>query len=48
MRLAAAVQDRARVVVVELIGHVEGEAPAWRRLADVMRLWSVCYELLAG
>jgi fermentation-respiration switch protein FrsA (DUF1100 family) len=48
VRLAAAARDRARVVVVELIGHVEGEAPAWRRLADVMRLWSVCYELLAG
>ena len=48
MRLAAAARDRARVVIVELIGHVEGQAPAWRRLADVIRLWSVCYELLAG
>ena len=36
------------VVLVELIGHVEGQAPAWRRLVDLMRLWSVCYELLAG
>jgi fermentation-respiration switch protein FrsA (DUF1100 family) len=48
MRLAAAVRGRARVVIVELIGHVEGEAPGWRRLADVIRLWSVCYELLTG
>jgi fermentation-respiration switch protein FrsA (DUF1100 family) len=48
LRLAAAARDRARVVLVELIGHVEGQAPAWRRLADFLQLWSVCYELLAG
>jgi fermentation-respiration switch protein FrsA (DUF1100 family) len=48
LRLAAAAPDRARLVLVELIGHVEGQAPAWRRLADLLRLWSVCYELLAG
>jgi pimeloyl-ACP methyl ester carboxylesterase len=48
LRLAAAVPGRARLVPVELIGHVEGQAPAWRRLADFVRLWSVCYELLAG
>lgn len=48
VRLAAAAPDRARLVLVELIGHVEGQTPAWRRLADLMRLWSVCYELLAG
>jgi fermentation-respiration switch protein FrsA (DUF1100 family) len=46
-RLAAAVPDRARLVLVELIGHVEGQAPAWRRAADLLGLWSVCYELLA-
>ena len=40
--------ERSRVVLVGLIGHVEGQAPAWHRLVDLMRLWSVCYELLAG
>ena len=48
LRLAAAVPDRSRLVIVDLVGHVEGQAPAWRRLTDVVRLWSVCYELLAG
>jgi fermentation-respiration switch protein FrsA (DUF1100 family) len=47
LRLAAAAPDRSRVALVDLIGHVEGHAPAWQRLADLMRLWSVCYELLA-
>ena len=48
LRLAAAAPARARPVVVDLIGHVEGQAPAGRRLADLWRLWGVCYELLAG
>jgi fermentation-respiration switch protein FrsA (DUF1100 family) len=48
VRLAAAAPDRSRLVLVGLISHVEGQAPAWHRLADLMRLWSVCYELLAG
>jgi fermentation-respiration switch protein FrsA (DUF1100 family) len=48
LRLVAAAPGRARLVLVELIGHVEGQAPAWRRLADLLQLWSVCYELLAG
>ena len=48
LRLAAAAPGRARPVVVDLIGHVEGQVPAWHRLADLLRLWSVCYELLAG
>jgi fermentation-respiration switch protein FrsA (DUF1100 family) len=47
-RLAAATGDRARVVAVELIDHVEGARPTWRRLVDLLRLWSVSYELLAG
>jgi hypothetical protein len=34
--------------VVDLIGHVEGQAPTGQRLLDLLRLWSVCYELLAG
>jgi fermentation-respiration switch protein FrsA (DUF1100 family) len=47
-RLAAATPGRSRLVLVGLIGHVEGQAPAWHRLTDLLRLWSVCYELLAG
>jgi hypothetical protein len=39
---------RSRLVLVGLIGDVEGQAPAWHRLTDLLRLWSVCYELLAG
>ena len=48
LRLAAAVPDRSRPVIVDLVGHVEGQAPTRRQLADFVRLWSVCYELLAG
>jgi fermentation-respiration switch protein FrsA (DUF1100 family) len=48
LRLAAAAPGRARPVVVGLVGHVEGQSPAWSRWADLLRLWSVCYELLAG
>ena len=48
LRLAAAAPDRSRLVLVGLIDHVEGQAPAWHRLVDLMRLWSVSYELLAG
>jgi fermentation-respiration switch protein FrsA (DUF1100 family) len=47
LRLAAAAPDRSRLALVGLIGHVEGQARAWQRLADLARLWSVCYELLA-
>ena len=47
LRLAAAVPDRSRLVVVGLVGHVEGQPPSWGRLWDFARLWSVCYELLA-
>ena len=47
LRLVAAAPERSRLALVDLIGHVEGQAPAWRRLADLVRLWSVCYELLA-
>jgi pimeloyl-ACP methyl ester carboxylesterase len=48
LRLAAAAPGRSRLVLVDLVGHVEGQAPGWHRLADLMRLWGVCYELLAG
>jgi fermentation-respiration switch protein FrsA (DUF1100 family) len=47
LRLAAAAPGRARVVLVRLIHHVEGQAPAWHRLVDLWRLWTVAYELLA-
>jgi len=48
LRLAAAAGPRGRSVIVGLIAHVEGQAPGWRRLPDLARLWTVCYELLAG
>jgi fermentation-respiration switch protein FrsA (DUF1100 family) len=48
LRLAAAAPGRSRLVLVNLIGHVEGQAPTWHRLGDLVRLWSVSYELLAG
>jgi pimeloyl-ACP methyl ester carboxylesterase len=48
LRLAAAAPHRSRLVIVDLVGHVEGQPPTWRRLADFARLWSVCYELLAA
>jgi fermentation-respiration switch protein FrsA (DUF1100 family) len=48
LRLVAAAPGRSRLILVGLIGHVEGQQPAWRRVADLARLWSVCYELLAG
>jgi fermentation-respiration switch protein FrsA (DUF1100 family) len=48
LRLAAAAPGRSRLVLVGLIGHVEGQAPAWHRMTDLLRLWSVSYELLAG
>jgi pimeloyl-ACP methyl ester carboxylesterase len=47
LRLAAAAPG-ARVVLVDLVAHVEGRAPTWRRLLDFARLWSVGDELLAG
>lgn len=48
LRLAAAVPGRARVVLVGLVGHVEGRGPRLEQLADLARLWTVAYELLAG
>jgi pimeloyl-ACP methyl ester carboxylesterase len=47
LRLAAAEPDRSRLVIVDLVGHVEGQSPSWRRPGDFARLWSVYYELLA-
>jgi pimeloyl-ACP methyl ester carboxylesterase len=47
LRLAAAAPGRARLVLVGLVEHVEGEAPSPGRLGDLARLWTVAYELLA-
>jgi pimeloyl-ACP methyl ester carboxylesterase len=47
LRLARAARGRARLVLVGLVGHVEGAAPTLGRLADLARLWTVAYELLA-
>jgi pimeloyl-ACP methyl ester carboxylesterase len=47
LRLAAAADPRrTRLVLVELLAHVEGRAPAWRQARDLALLWSVVYELL--
>ncbi len=46
LRLAAAADPRrTRLVLVELLAHVEGRAPAWRQARDLVMLWSVVYEL---
>jgi pimeloyl-ACP methyl ester carboxylesterase len=48
-RLAAAADPaRARLVLVDLLAHVEGRAPAWQQARDFLRLWSVVYELFRG
>lgn len=46
--LAAADPRQTRLVLVSLVGHVEGLGPAWSQLADLARLWSVVYELFRG
>ena len=49
LRLAAAADPwRTRLVLVDLLAHVEGHTPAWRQLLDVMRLWGTVYELFRG
>jgi hypothetical protein len=48
LRLGAAAPGRARVIVADLIGHVEGRSPTSERLLDLARLWAACYDLLAG
>jgi pimeloyl-ACP methyl ester carboxylesterase len=47
LRLAAAAPPsaRPRVILVDLVGHVEGQAPAWRQFGDLVKLWSAAYEL---
>jgi len=49
LRLAAAADPRrTRLVLIGLLGHVEGQPPGWRRAWDLFRLWGVTYELLRG
>ncbi len=48
LRLAAALPGRARVVLVDLLAHVEGQRSARQQLGDFARLWSVGYELFGG
>jgi pimeloyl-ACP methyl ester carboxylesterase len=48
LRLAAARPDRTTVVLVGLMGHVEGAAgPRWQDVGDAFELWRVMYALLS-
>jgi fermentation-respiration switch protein FrsA (DUF1100 family) len=49
LRLAAAADPRrTRLVLLELLAHVEGQAPAWRQAWELARFWTVAYELFLG
>jgi dienelactone hydrolase len=49
MRLAATRDaGRRRLVLVGVVEHVEGRAPARPPATDLLRLWSVLYEILSG
>lgn len=49
LRLAAAADSaRTRLVLVDLLAHVEGRAPAWRQVWELLRLWSAVYEIVRG
>jgi pimeloyl-ACP methyl ester carboxylesterase len=50
LRLAAAAHpERTRLVLVDLLAHVEGHAPAWRQAAwDLVRLFGGLYEVFRG
>ncbi|MGH7321711.1 MAG: alpha/beta hydrolase family protein, partial [Candidatus Rokuibacteriota bacterium] len=49
LRLAAAARpERTRLLLVDLLAHVEGRAPAWRQARDLLRLWSAVYEIFRG
>lgn len=46
LRLAAAADPaRTRLVLVDLLAHVEGRTPAWRQAWELLRLTGVAYEL---
>jgi pimeloyl-ACP methyl ester carboxylesterase len=49
LRLAAAADPtRSRLVLVDLVGHVEGRLPAWRQARDLLRLLGGVYEVFRG
>lgn len=49
LRLAAAAEPgRTRLVLVDLLAHVEGRSPAWQQARDLVWLWSAVYELFRG
>jgi len=48
LRLAAARPRDTAVVLVGMIGHVEGTAPSWHELRDLFALWGVTYTMIAG
>ena len=49
LRLAAARPARTTVVLVGLVGHVEGtRGPRWRDVGDALALWRVMYALLSA
>ncbi len=48
LRLAAARPRGTTVVLVGVIGHVEGRARPWHQLRDLLALWSVAYTMIAG
>jgi hypothetical protein len=49
LRLAAAAHPaRTRLVLVDLVDHVEGRRAAWRQVWDLLRLWGSAYELFRG
>ena len=49
LRLAAAADPRrTRVMLVSLVGHVEGLTPAWQQVWEFARLWGAAYEIFRG
>ncbi|MGH7334142.1 MAG: alpha/beta hydrolase family protein [Candidatus Rokuibacteriota bacterium] len=48
LRLAAARPHNTTVVLVGIIGHVEGTGPLWQGLRDLLALWGVAYAMIAG
>jgi hypothetical protein len=49
LRLAAARDaGRQRLVLVGVVEHVEGRAPSRPPATDLLRLWSVLYEMVSG
>jgi fermentation-respiration switch protein FrsA (DUF1100 family) len=48
-RLAAAADPRrTRLVLVDLVAHIEGRTAAWRQARDVLKVWSAAYAVVRG